>query len=134
MLAPALCKTAAVAGWGEDMRRERESRGWKIVEVAARIGAVEGTVRNLEDSETMPVRSKHARNLMDLYGLGDDPVDATNPRLRNASAAQLARRLAELLEAEEGERVKHDQSNVSAGSETWRRMPISGDDATGAGA
>ncbi len=123
MLAPALCQTPRVT-WGDGLRREREARGWTRTEVANRIGAVEGTIRALEDAEQMPVRSKHARSLMDLYGLGDDAVSATNPRLLEATALQLARRLAALLEEEEGDRVKHDQTNVSAGHEQWRRVPV----------
>lgn len=123
MLAPALCHAAPVS-WGDSMKRERVARAWTQTEAARRIGAVEGTIRSLEEAETQPVRSKHARSLMALYGLGENAVDATNPRLLSATPRQLARRLAALLEADEGPRVKHDQSNVSPGHEQWRRVPV----------
>lgn len=123
MLSPALCDTTIVAThWGSRVRDERERRGWTRVYLAERIGATEGTIRQLEEKPAPPVRSKYAKTINVLFEFGDDVVMAADPRLSQASKLQLAERLAELLADETAEQPIHDQSNVRAFE--WTDVPL----------
>lgn len=121
MCSAVLCQTAPVH-WGRRIRDERERRGWTRVELAERVGCDEGTIRALEKQDAPPVRSKYAPVVSALLGIGDDVVASENPRLYEASALQLAERLAELLAADDASRERHDVSNVR--TVEWRGVPF----------
>lgn len=128
----------AVATPGERLDQLMRASGHTKKSLAAATGVSAQSLTNwITGVIASPRLPRDRRALADE--LGEDVFDTRDPaevadaeslknlRFLDASPAQHARRLAELLEAEEADgRVRHDQSNVYA-HERWRTMPLTAD-------